>query len=205
MSPFFQALENADKTASLAINSLHCPASDAFWIFFSGVKIWYILYAIVLGFFFWKLGWKRALLALVGCILVVVACDQFGNFTKEFFARLRPCHDEWMNAHSIWLPNGKGSLYGFYSAHAANTMGFAVASTMAFRSVNTPGWKHYGVCIFIWSILVGLSRIFLGMHFLGDVITGFAVGALFAWAIMSIFTNERLIQKISGLRLPGNK
>lgn len=176
-------LEQADKTATLAINSLNSPFSDFIWIAFSDKEIWFPLYLAVLIFFFVRLGWKKALIVTLSCILTIVACDQFANFTKEYFERLRPCWDPWMESAGLHILEGKGNLYGFYSAHAANAMGFAVSSAMGLRNDKRLRYRGYFWAICAWAVLVGVSRIFVGKHFLGDVITGLFVGALFAWLL----------------------
>ena len=71
---FIERIAEADRSATLAVNSLHCSASDFIWTVFSDKEIWYVLYLIVLVFFFTRLGWKKALLALGCCILMVVCC-----------------------------------------------------------------------------------------------------------------------------------
>lgn len=178
----FGTLEQADRTATLAINSLHSPLTDSIWTVFSDKEIWYPLYLIVLIFLFIRLGWKSALIVTVACILTVVACDQFANFTKEFSGRLRPCWDPY-TAESLHLLEGKGNLHGFYSAHAANAIGFAVCSAIGFRNDTRLRYRGYFTLICLWGTLVGVSRIFVGKHFLGDVLVGFAVGVLFGWII----------------------
>ena len=185
MTPFFQALEQADKTATLAINSVHCPASDWVWTVFSDKEIWYVLYLAVVVFLFFRLGWKKALAVTLSCILCVVACDQLGNVCKDFFARLRPCCDSEMTARGLYMLEGAGNLYGFYSAHAANCMGFAVCSWLGMRN-NGGKYRAYGICVTIWASLVGLSRIFVGKHVLGDVLVGFAVGALIGFILAKL-------------------
>ena len=182
-------LENADRVATMSINSLHCSFTDAMWRVFSDKEIWYPLYLAVLIFLFIRLGWKKALIVTVSCILTIVACDQFANFTKEFFGRLRPCWDSFTAGRGLHLLEGRGNLHGFYSAHAANAIGFAVCSTIGFnnaRKINMPRHEVYKYCILAWALLVGISRIFVGKHFLGDVLTGFVVGSLFAWGIASL-------------------
>lgn len=183
---FWGQLEQADKAATLAINSVHCPASDFVWQVFSDKEIWYPLYLIVLIFLFIRLGWKKALVVTLSCILTVAACDQFANFTKEFFARFRPCWDEWMISGNLHLLEDKGNYYGFYSAHAANAFGFAICSWLGFRNDTRLKWRGYGWGICIWGVLVGVSRIFVGKHFLGDVIVGLIVGALFGWLMATL-------------------
>lgn len=182
------ALEQADMNATLAINSLHSPASDAVWAVFSDKEIWYPLYLLVLVFLIVRLGWKKALVVTLSCVLTIVICDQLANFTKEFFGRLRPCWDERMLAAGLHEIGGKSEYYkfGFYSAHAANAFGFAVCSWLGFRNDTRLRWRGYGCGICLWGFLVGLSRIFAGQHFLGDVLVGLLVGALAGWAMAAL-------------------
>ena len=187
MTPF-QYLHHVDKDVTLAINSLHCPASDFVWQVFSDKEIWYILYIVVLIFFFRRLGWKKALVVTLSCILCVVACDQLGNFCKDFFQRLRPCRDAEMVSRGLHMLEGYGNLYGFYSAHAANTMGFAACSLWGFRNDPSHTYRRYGICIGIWALLVGMSRVFVGKHFFGDVCVGFIVGFVIGRALAALAT-----------------
>ena len=170
-----------DQQLTLAVNSLHTPVTDAVWTVFSNREIWFVLYAVVLVFFFIRLGWKRALVALAACVLTVVVCDQFANFTKDFFERLRPCWDQNMIDGGLHILEDKGGLYGFYSAHAANALGFAACSAGCFRYDRTRRYRGYVWLITIWALLVGLSRVFVGKHFCGDVLVGFCVGLLVGW------------------------
>ena len=188
-----------DQDVTLAINALHSPITDSIWRFFSLRVIWFVLYAAVLVFLFIRLGWKRTLVVLAVSILTVVACDQFANVTKTYFERLRPCWDLNMIDRGLRVLEEQESLYGFFSAHAANAMGFAVCTYTGFRNDRTHSYRIYGICIFLWAVLVGMSRVFVGKHFLGDVLVGLAVGLLFGWAFSRL---GRLL--IDRLRLSGH-
>lgn len=177
------SLEQADRSASLFINSLNSPLTDPVWQFFSNKLVWIPLYLAVLVFFFLKFGWKTALKFLAACVLTIVICDQFSNLIKDACARMRPCHDPWMVTHGLHMLEGKGNLYGFFSAHAANAMGFALCSALCIKQGSGRKTTAYTVLIVIWALLVGISRVFVGKHFLGDVLVGFGVGALVGWAV----------------------
>ena len=179
-------LDRIDKDLTLAVNGLHSPFTDAIWQLFSGVKIWYIMYLVIIVFFFVRLGWKRGLIVTLSCILLVVACDQIANLVKLSVLRLRPLEDPDMVARGLHiLEKSDGHLYGFFSAHAANAMGFAVCSSMGFKNDSKRRYKGYTTLIIIWAVLVAVSRIFVGKHFAGDVlagiIAGLLVGLLFGW------------------------
>lgn len=174
-------IQQLDQTITLFLNSLNCPFTDAIWQLFSAKTVWFPFYFIVAVCFIWRLGWKRGGVVILSCILTIVCCDQFANFTKDAVERLRPCWDLNMVDGGLHLLEWRGNLYGFYSAHAANAMGFAVCSSMGFKNDGRLRYRGYTIAVTIWAVLVGLSRVFVGKHFFGDVCVGFLVGSLFAW------------------------
>lgn len=182
ITSFLKDCHHIDKTVTLAINSLNCQFSDFIWQIFSNKEIWYLLYLAVLIFLFRNLGWKKAVIVTLAIILTIVCCDQMANFTKFHFQRLRPCWDLEMTARGLHTLEDFGGKYGFFSAHAANAMGFAVCSIAGFKNDPAHRYRIYGRCIPVWAFLVGISRVFVGKHFFGDVMTGFCVGLVIGTA-----------------------
>lgn len=178
-----------DRQATLWLNQLGTPTWDSFWLLLSDIKIWFPAYGAVMVVLLWKLGWKKGLAVVLSLVLCVVAIDQSANLVKDSVARLRPCYDAWMNRNGIRLPFGlTGHLYGFFSAHAANSFGFAVTSWLGFR-LNDPGhdYRAYGCCVFIWAALMSVSRIMMGAHFLGDIIVGTCYGLAVGLTLAGLF------------------
>lgn len=169
-------LDQADRSVTLFINSFSAPWSDAFWCFITGSRVWYPVYLIIAIVMLRRLGWKRGLVAILATVLTIVACDQFSNLIKNAVERLRPCHDRYMVEHGLNILVDKGGLYGFFSAHAANCFGFAAATLVGFRSNGKSRCTPYAWGVFIWAALIGLSRIFVGKHYFGDVLVGAIVG-----------------------------
>jgi undecaprenyl-diphosphatase len=106
---------------------------------------------------------------------LVICSDRVSSgIFKPLFERPRPCHNEAIK-DLVYLPNGHcGGAYGFISSHSCNVFALASFITLLLK-------KHYkkiAWVMFIWAILVAYSRIYMGVHYPGDVIVGAAVGIL---------------------------
>lgn len=176
----WQTLEQADKLATLEINSWSSAITDPIWQIFSNIPIWVPMYVIIVAFIIQRLGWKKGLIVVAAAALTFGFCDQSSNFIKALTERLRPCHDPYMihNGLNILESGGK---FSFFSAHAANAFGLATCTTIGFRIDKRLKYKGYITWMYIWATLVAVSRIFVGKHFLGDVIVGICVGTLAGW------------------------
>ena len=173
----WQTLEQADKLATLEINSWSSAITDPIWQIFSNIPIWVPMYVIIVAFIIQRLGWKKGLIVVAAAALTFGFCDQSSNFIKALTERLRPCHDPYMihNGLNILESGGK---FSFFSAHAANAFGLATCTSIGFRIDKRLKYKGYITWMYIWATLVAVSRIFVGKHFLGDVIVGICVGTL---------------------------
>ena len=191
---FWQNLHELDQHVTLFINGFHSPWSDQVMLLFSHVRIWFPMYAVIAILFFWRLGWKKGLVTLLTCVRCVVLCDQIATLFKDGIARLRPCQDQKMIDMGLYMLETGGGLYGFYSGHAANSFGFAVCSTMGFRNDSRLRYRGYAAFIFTWAFLVSISRIFVGKHYLGDVLTGAIAGVLIG--LFCAYIGRLVIRKV---------
>ena len=181
---FWQKVHQFDQHLTLVVNSWNSSISDPIWVFFSDKLVWIPMYAGIIALLFWKLGWKKALVVIAAVLMTFGFCDQFSNLIKHAVCRIRPLNDEFMIANGLHILEWGGG-YGFFSAHAANALGLAFSSfiglntlTTAERRESRPWWiKAYETWIFFWAAMVGISRIFVGRHYIGDVLAGFMVGA----------------------------
>lgn len=209
---FWQNVHQLDQQITLTINSWNSAFTDPIWTFLSLKLVWAPLYAAIIALMIWKLGWKKGLIIVGGVLLTIGFCDQFANLIKHATARIRPVNDEWMVAHGLNILEWGGG-FSFFSAHAANSFGIAGSSWLGLKNclmANAEGnikagasctttantgckckisneqlCKYYAWIMFTWAALVGISRIFVGKHYLGDVIVGTIVGILgglfFGW------------------------
>ena len=137
------------------------------------------MYVAIVALLIWKLGWKKGLMVVAAAALTFGFCDQFSNLIKHAVGRIRPLHDEFMKANGLHVLE-RGGGYSFFSAHAANAFGLACSTFTGLRKLLTqkPKWlTAYGSWMFFWAAMVSISRIFVGKHYLGDVIVGSIVGA----------------------------
>ena len=178
----WQELHELDQQITLYLNSLHSGVTDPIMIFFSNIPVWISMYILVAVFLFIRLGWKKALIAVISITLTFVFCDQLANLFKNGIERLRPCHDEFMVGEGLRILEGKGGMFGFFSGHASNAFGFATSSSMAFRNDSRLRYRGYSAWIFFWAVMVSLSRIFVGKHYVGDVMVGIIAGTLIGLA-----------------------
>ena len=183
METILRQLETVDQNITLWINSLHSTISDQIWIWFSDRWLWTPLYLLVICLLIRKLGWKLGLISVITIVLCILCIDQVCNVVKDAVDRLRPCNNPLIVERGLHMLAGASARhpYGFFSAHAANAIGFACAASIILKSRT---WK---IVLPTWAILVGISRVFVGKHFLGDVLVGFMVGALFGILFAKLF------------------
>lgn len=174
-------LQDIDRAATLAINSLHTPVSDSFWQLMSDVKVWIPFYVAIIIWLFARMGTRKALIIIVSIILTVVLSDQLANLVKDTASRLRPCYDSVCVQGGLHILERRTGLFGFFSGHAANAFGLAVCAIVGVRSDIRNRYKGFAAMMLIWAVFVALSRVFVGKHFLGDILAGSAVGSILGY------------------------
>ncbi|MBQ7019705.1 MAG: phosphatase PAP2 family protein [Bacteroidales bacterium] len=174
-----------DQDLTLTVNSWHSPVTDPIWEFFSNIPVWIPMYALIIALIIWRLGWKKGLIVTAGALLTFGFCDQFSNIIKDAVERLRPLNDEYMLSNGLHVLE-KGGKYGFFSAHSANAFGLATSTLLGLRLDKRLKYRGYAAWMYSWAFLVAVSRVFVGKHYLGDIIVGAIVGAAAGFAFASL-------------------
>lgn len=188
----FDLLDSYDKSFMLFLNYDGGAWADSFWFTFSGKFIWIGVYLIILLNFFLlcksdKVNLKAFVWLIVCTALIIVLSDQISSgIIKHLVERPRPSHNPEIEDMLHYVNDYRGGRFGFVSSHAANSIGLAIWLGLLFRS-----WIFRGTII-IWSILTCYSRIYLGVHYPGDIFGGLCVGiacALFVYYLYRRFVN----------------
>jgi Membrane-associated phospholipid phosphatase len=170
-------LNDIDADALLAVNGLHDLFQDAFWWMVTA-KWSSLLLVLALVWLLMHQNRRHVALVLAMLALAVLLADQVSSgLIKHLVERLRPTHDPSLES-MVHVVNGyRGGLYGFVSSHAANS--FAVATLLSFIM------RHRLVTfsLFTWSLLQCYSRMYLGVHYPGDILGGIVVGMLAGWLV----------------------
>lgn len=173
---FILWLSDIDARLLLIVNGAHSPFFDSVMWCISGRWIWVPFYAVLAYLLFRRMSWKRASICLVTIGLIILAADQTcATLIRQEIGRLRPANLNNPLSSFVHVVNGyRGGRYGFPSCHAANTFALAVFMSLVIRH------KWFTVMMFSWAFIVSYSRMYLGVHYFGDLFCGATIGSLFA-------------------------
>jgi undecaprenyl-diphosphatase len=168
-----ESLISLDENLFLFLNSKHNAILDQLMWLFSNKIFWLPLYLWFLWLLYKQYS-KKYWSVLIVIVLMIIFSDQLCNLSKDGFMRLRPSQTPHLQSFIHLINDYRGGMYGFYSGHAANS--FAVAM---FMIISSRMRNRYIVSIaIIYALLTSYSRIYLGVHYPGDVITGIVIGSV---------------------------
>jgi len=187
-------LDSIDKELLLWLNGFHNPFWDSIMWWVSSAPFWIPFYIILLYFILkarnpsWpKQNFKQWAGIVISISVAILLADQISSgFFKPFFERFRPSHSPELDGlvHLLTDPNGSiytGGMYGFVSSHAANSFAIAVFAASLIQSKNA--W----VTLLFWATLVSYSRIYLGVHYPGDILGGAIIGVFSGYAAAKLY------------------
>ncbi len=170
-----------DREIFLYLNGKHVDWLDSPMFIFTHTLSWMPLFLVLL-YFIAKEYRQQTWIFVIGIALAIALADQItSSVMKPYFIRWRPSHDPSLTGMVHLVKNYVGGKYGFASSHAANT--FAVATFIYSLLKKRRRWISL---IFIWAIFVCYTRIYLGVHYPGDLIAGALVGAFSGWVMVKI-------------------
>lgn len=164
----FEIIKDFDSQLLLYINGNHSTLWDYVMFTYTYKLTWVVFYAI-LFYHLYKFYGKKMLLIIPMIALTILVTDQTCNLIKYSVARPRPGHDPVIGS-LVNIFYKKGGRFGFVSAHAANSFALAI---LIYKYVKNKTFLYY---MSLWAMIVGFSRIYLGVHYPGDVLCGSILG-----------------------------
>ena len=171
-----EQLVELDHELFLFLNNLGTSAWDDFWNFVTNKFASIPFYALLVFFLYKALGLKRMLLSLVLVAALITFTDQLSNLFKDFFARPRPCGQEGVKEYARFVAVRCGR-FGYFSAHAASSAALTIFLGLLLKNY----WRNIFIVLIVWALLVSYSRIYIGVHYPGDILTGWLIGCILGW------------------------
>lgn len=191
-----QSAIDLDTKVFLFFNGMHNTYFDYFMSAYSGKWVWIPMYAVIFYVMLRNFSWKVALCCALAVALVIVFADQTcATWIRPYVERMRPSNLNNPLSEFVHIVNNhRGGRYGFPSCHAANTFGLAFYLFFLFR--------HRWLTVFMmaWALLTCYSRVYLGVHYPGDLLVGALVGATGAWLVYRLFVKVSGYKRVEHVR-----
>ena len=184
-----ERLNEIDSQLFLMLNGSDSAYWDAVMWLVTKTVTWIPLLVVVVYVILKNTGWRQALLIIFSMAIAVLLADQISSSViKPLVMRWRPTHDAVLASSVDTVFSYTGGRYGFVSSHAANTFALFALLSLIMRSRLLTFW------LFLWAALSSYSRIYLGVHYPGDILCGALLGMLIGWLtyLLYDFINSNL-------------
>lgn len=177
-----EILNNIDTELLLYLNSFNNEFFDIIMWYITLTVSWIPFYTLLIFFIYRKYNLKHGSYILL-FLLISIAVADFGSvhLFKEVFQRLRPCHNPDLQGLIHIVNNKCGGQFGFISSHASNTFSIAMFISLVFRK------KYIWIGMMIWASIIAYSRIYLGVHYPGDILAGALWGMVVSYLFYHIY------------------
>lgn len=179
----FEEILKYDKEVFLILNNFGSESWDGFWMFITNKFSSIPIYLLLIYLTYKQIGLKKTLALIAVGTLMIVATNGLADFFKYGVQRLRPCFDSDVSHLARLVKDTCGGKFGYFSAHAGNTMAVAVFFSVLLKEK----YKIIGIFLFIWAIFIAYSRIYIGVHFPLDVFSGMVIGLFFGWLFAKLY------------------
>ena len=175
-----------ERDAFFALNGSDSAFLDRFMWIFTGKAVWLPLAFLILLVLIYKKNWRESLLILLAIVLVVTLCDQFASHVcKPVFTRFRLTHHPDFMDQVKTVFGYRGGLTDLFTP-CCERFGFATLMALIMRD------KLFGWTIFFWAALTAYTRVYLGVHFISDIVPGaISVCSSVIWSTGSILSAVR--------------
>ncbi|RZJ53333.1 MAG: phosphatase PAP2 family protein [Flavobacterium sp.] len=175
-----EKIQELDIKLLVYLNGLGSENYDKLWLIITNQLYWTPFFLFLFFLIYKKIGGKQTLYILLFIAVLIAFTDQTCNLCKEYFQRLRPCNNPEINSYIRVVLIRKSP--SFFSGHAANTMAVATFLFLVLKR----HFKYLGF-LFLWPLIFAYSRIYLGLHYPGDILTGYLFGFLFGFLLSLVY------------------
>ncbi len=172
----------------LYLNSLGDRKWDWFWLIITEKWTSIPLFVVLLFLTYKKFNAKVLGISCLAILVIITLSDQLAGYFKYLFMRPRPCNEEFIEYGRFVAK--RCAKYGFYSAHASTTFALAVFFIKQLKDK----YPKIGYWLLFWAIVVTYSRIYIGVHYPGDILVGLCIGLVLGYSTYFLF--EFLMKKI---------
>ena len=189
-------ITNIDTWLTLLLNGSNSVMLDTIAVTATKTSTWIPLGIVLLYVLIRMKNWKNALLVILCVAIAITLADQMASgIFKPLVARLRPSHNPELQGVIDIVGDYRGGRYGFFSSHAANTCAVAVFLSLLFRK------RIFTIAICSWVMVNSWTRLYLGVHYVGDIMVGLIWGALVGWIVFRLYRFLTLKVKLEGVEL----
>lgn len=175
-----------DKELTLFMNSFNNSYFDLFFYQYTSTMIWIPFYVVLAWLIFSRQN-IQGIVTIFFIGMLILAADQIASgIFKPLIERLRPSHDETLQYMIHLVNDRRGGMFGFMSSHAANTFALATFVSLIIRN------KFVSFTMLTWAFLNAYSRLYLGLHFIGDLLCGAILGVILAIIAYQIYLRASL-------------
>ena len=171
-----------DKYLLLALNGSDSIFWDGCMKIYTTISIWIPLILVLVYVLIKNNSFKDFIMLLLFIVAVVGATDIISSgICKPFFERWRPTNDPEIMYLVDVVDGIRGKDYGFTSSHAANSFGIATFLLLLIKN------RVFTVSILFWAAMNAFTRIYLGVHYPGDILAGTFIGVVVGWSIYRLY------------------
>ena len=201
LTDLLSMLKTMDTMVFLTVNSHHNAYFDSVMWLVSGKLIWVPMYVSLFFVLLKNYSYKVVFAILLAIGVVILFTDSFtAQVIRPWVCRLRPSNLDNPMTSMVHVVDGyRGGAYGFPSNHASNTWGLAFFITFLFRRYKLTFF------FFLWALLVCYSRMYLGVHYFGDLLIGGLLALAGASTVFYVFrkvSGDTRLQKVKFIYWP---